>query len=86
MACCPCRGARVHSDSWGTANIVAYDEFASQFDEFANRYQDFVPVVAAGNFGYKDVDSTVTSPAIAKNCIAVGEHQRHSILSFMLIA
>ena len=62
----------MHSDSWGTANVVAYDGLASDFDEFTNLRQDFVPVVAAGNFGYQDVDSTVTSPAVAKNCIAVG--------------
>ena len=68
-----CRGARVHSDSWGTSNVVAYDALAADFDEFANLNQDFVPVVAAGNFGYEDVDSTVTSPAVSKNCIAVGE-------------
>ena len=67
-----CRGARVHSDSWGTASVVAYDSLAADFDEFSNTFQDFVPVVAAGNFGYKDIDSTVTSPAVAKNCIAVG--------------
>lgn len=63
----------MHSDSWGTINAVAYDGLAAEFDEFCNENQDFVPVVAAGNFGFQEVDSTVTSPAVAKNCIAVGE-------------
>ncbi|KAK9815059.1 hypothetical protein WJX73_006174 [Symbiochloris irregularis] len=66
------RGARVHSDSWGTSSVVAYDSLAADFDEFSNQNQDFLPVVAAGNFGYEDIDSTVTSPAIAKNTISVG--------------
>ena len=35
--------------------------------------QDFLPVVAAGNFGTQEVDSTVSSPSTAKNCLSVGE-------------
>jgi len=35
--------------------------------------QDFLPVFAAGNFGYEEVDSTVTSPSVSKNCLSVGE-------------
>ena len=66
------RGARVHSDSWGTSAVANYDAYAADFDTFTYNHPDFVPVVAAGNFGYQDVDSTVTSPALAKNCIAVG--------------
>ncbi|BDA48510.1 probable serine protease/ABC transporter B family protein tagD [Coccomyxa sp. Obi] len=64
-------GARVHSDSWGTADAV-YDSLAADMDRFAWAYQDFLPVVAAGNFGYREEDSTLTSPAVAKNCVAVG--------------
>ena len=64
-----CRGARVHSDSWGTS---AYDAYAYDVDLFAWYYQNFLPVFAAGNFGYEEVDSTISSPAVAKNCLAVG--------------
>lgn len=67
-----CRGARVHSDSWGTADAT-YDSLAADMDRFAWAYQDFLPVVAAGNFGYREQGSTLTSPAVAKNCVAVGE-------------
>ncbi len=69
---CRFRGARVHSDSWGTADAT-YDSLAADMDRFAWAYQDFLPVVAAGNFGYREQDSTLTSPAVAKNCVAVGK-------------
>lgn len=71
-ACDACRGARVNSDSWGTADAT-YDSLAADMDRFAWAYQDFLPVVAAGNFGYREQDSTLTSPAVAKNCVAVGD-------------
>lgn len=62
----------MHSDSWGTADAT-YDSLAADMDRFAWAYQDFLPVVAAGNFGYREQDSTLTSPAVAKNCVAVGK-------------
>ena len=34
--------------------------------------QDFLPVFAAGNLGASEMPSTLSSPAVAKNCIAVG--------------
>ena len=66
------RGARIHSDSWGT-DSSAYDALAYDVDLFAYVYQDFLPVFAAGNLGAEEVDSTVTSPSVAKNCMSVGE-------------
>ena len=33
---------------------------------------DFLSVLAAGNFGAEEMESTVTSPAVAKNVVAVG--------------
>ena len=64
-------GARVHSDSWGT-DSSAYDDLAADFDRFAWLHPDFLPVVAAGNAGAAGGDGTVTSPAVAKNAVAVG--------------
>lgn len=79
-----CRGARVHSDSWGTADAT-YDSLAADLDRFAWAYQDFLPVVAAGNFGYREQDSTLTSPAVAKNCIAVGEASSYQDIVIIII-
>ena len=67
-----CRGARINSDSWGTGSAT-YDAYAYDVDVFAWYYQNFLPLYAAGNFGYEAVDSTISSPAVAKNCLAVGE-------------
>ena len=73
-------GARVHSDSWGS-DATAYDDMAADFDRFAWLKPTFLPVVAAGNAGAGDVGAaasnagnavgTVSSPAVAKNCLAV---------------
>ena len=35
--------------------------------------QDFLPAVAAGNLGYLDEDTTIGSPAVAKNALTVGK-------------
>ncbi|KAL0037541.1 hypothetical protein WJX77_001610 [Trebouxia sp. C0004] len=65
------QGAKIHSDSWGTGSS-AYDALAYDVDLFSYVNQDFLPVFAAGNFGYEEVDSTVTSPSVSKNCLSVG--------------
>ncbi len=70
--CLVCRGAKIHSDSWGTGSS-AYDALAYDVDLFSYVNQDFLPVFAAGNFGYEEVDSTVTSPSVSKNCLSVGK-------------
>ena len=74
-----CRGAKIHSDSWGTGSS-AYDALAYDVDLFSYVNQDFLPVFAAGNFGYEEVDSTVTSPSVSKNCLSVGR-PRSNLLS-----
>ncbi|KAK9815904.1 hypothetical protein WJX72_011677 [[Myrmecia] bisecta] len=66
------RGAYVHSDSWGT-DSPQYDAMGFDVDLFSWVFQDFVPVFAAGNLGYLEIDSTVSSPATAKNSISVGK-------------
>jgi subtilisin family serine protease len=66
------QGARVHSDSWGS-NLVFYDGAAASLDRWTHEHDDFVSVVAAGNYGREQrFNSTVTSPATSKNCVAVG--------------
>lgn len=71
-------GARIHSDSWGYECYGAYDMQASQLDGFVWDHKDMVICVSAGNEGI-DADSdgvvdywSMSSPAVAKNCIAVG--------------
>ena len=66
-----CSGARVHSDSWGGADAT-YDLLAYDVDHFAWQYQDFLPCFAGGNFGGDDTPSSVNTPSVAKNCVAVG--------------
>ena len=66
------QGARVHSDSWGS-NLVFYDGAAASLDRWTHEHDDFVSVIAAGNYGREQrFNSTVTSPATSKNCVAVG--------------
>eukprot|EP00210_Caulerpa_lentillifera_P000241 g234.t1 len=67
------QGARIHSDSWGS-DTALYDNLAREVDKFVWEHQDFLPVFAAGNYGRlaSTYLTTVTSPAVAKNCISVG--------------
>eukprot|EP00798_Chlamydomonas_sp_ICE-L_P030068 gene30068-35037_t len=65
-------GARIHSDSWGS-DITVYDSMAASVDRFTWNNQDFLPVIAAGNFGaLSSYLSTITSPGTSKNGITVG--------------
>ena len=50
----------------------AYDSLSQGFDTFCYQHQDFLPFVAAGNFGTTGLDSSVSSPSTAKNVMAVG--------------
>ncbi len=71
-------GARVHSNSWGSASNGAYTLQSQQVDAFAWNHRDMVLVFSAGNHGVDAnangvVDlGSIYSPASAKNCIAVG--------------
>lgn len=51
-----------------------YDVLSAEVDKFTWENQDFLPVFAAGNYGELSQKflTTVTSPALAKNCLAVG--------------
>ncbi|KAL0221863.1 hypothetical protein RCL1_001717 [Eukaryota sp. TZLM3-RCL] len=65
--------ARIYSNSWGLAS-TAYTTYSRDVDSFVWQHQDFVAVFAAGNEG-RDGYNTVSSPANAKNSIAVGATQ-----------
>jgi subtilisin family serine protease len=71
-------GTRVHSDSWGSAAVGAYDAYAVQVDTFVATHPDMLVVIAAGNAGV-DADkdgridpNSIGSPATAKNVLTVG--------------
>lgn len=69
-------GARIHSDSWGSATPT-YDSNAAEMDTFMYAHDDFLVLVAAGNDGasVEQISSTIGSPATSKNCLAVGASQ-----------
>ena len=71
-------GARIHNNSWGDEGAGEYTSWSEDVDEFCWDNKDFLIVFSAGNDG---VDSnfdgvidlySVSAPATAKNCIAVG--------------
>lgn len=71
-------GARVHSNSWGGDGYGAYDQQCHDLDLFVWDHKDMVIIFAAGNDGEdrdrdgKIDEQSITPPATAKNCIAVG--------------
>lgn len=62
-------GARLHSNSWGSAVDGAYTSEAQETDEYMFTNEDLLVLFAAGNDG-PNAD-TIGSPATAKNCITV---------------
>lgn len=73
------QGARIHSNSWGSArSFGAYDSMAIQVDEFMFNNPNFLVLFAAGNSGTdKNADGVIdpgsmASPATAKNTLTVG--------------
>ncbi len=77
-------GARIHSNSWGSAVAGDYTTDSANADDFIWSHKDFVITFSAGNEGIDansdgivDNDS-IGSPATAKNVITVGasENQR----------
>ncbi|KAK3276892.1 hypothetical protein CYMTET_15065 [Cymbomonas tetramitiformis] len=64
-------GARLHSDSWGEGT-GEYTTTSREVDMYTWQNQDFLPIFAAGNYGENSFSRSVTSPATAKNCLAVG--------------
>ena len=81
------KGARIHSNSWGTQHPDYVERFARQLDEFVWTHKDFLVVVAAGNEAEQPdhhqppSQKNVSSPGIAKNCLTVGacEHERPNL-------
>ena len=71
-------GARIHTNSWGGGDYGAYDEQSHDLDAFVWEHKDMVILFAAGNDGSdtnrdgKIDTQSITPPATAKNCIAVG--------------
>lgn len=63
-------GARIHSDSWGDEDNT-YSIIARSVDQFVADHHDFLVLFANGNSGEYG-ESTVGSPATAKNIISVG--------------
>ncbi|KAG1674598.1 hypothetical protein FOA52_001847 [Chlamydomonas sp. UWO 241] len=99
-------GARVQSDSWGYDGSFAYTDSSAQIDTFAWYHPDFLMVFAVGNHGANTSardgpfdaygllpEGTVSSPANAKNVIAVGsvlnlvpaQEGTHIVLSFSAV-
>jgi len=71
-------GARIHSDSWGSAVYGEYTSDSMTTDEFVWDHPDMLVVVAAGNDG-EDLDRngvidlvSLNAPATAKNALSVG--------------
>jgi serine protease AprX len=72
-------GARVHSNSWGSArNLGDYDTMASRMDEYMWNNPEMLVLFAAGNSG-EDTnhdghidEGSIGSPATAKNVLSVG--------------
>ena len=77
-------GARVHSNSWGSArNLGDYDTFAARVDEYMWNHPDLLVLFAAGNSGV-DADhdgrideGSVGSPGTAKNVLTVGASKNY---------
>ncbi|HBY98700.1 MAG TPA: hypothetical protein DEP84_32930, partial [Chloroflexi bacterium] len=71
-------GARIHSDSWGSAAAGDYTADSVEADDFTWNHPDMAITFAAGNSGTDAnadgvVDSdSIGSPATAKNVITVG--------------
>ncbi len=78
-------GARIHTNSWGTAGAGSYDSESVSVDQFMWDNKNFLVLYAAGNAGYdKDMDGVIDpycidSPATAKNCLSVGASESYRI-------
>ncbi len=82
-------GAKINSVSWGSMTNATYNYLAWEADRFLWDHKDAILLVAAGNSGFEGL-GTVSSPATAKNVVAVGatttnrfeEHFKDSVASF----
>jgi hypothetical protein len=71
-------GARIHTNSWGSAQAGAYTTRSQLVDQFVWEHPDMLILYSAGNAGAdNNVDGVIdedaiSSPATAKNCLTVG--------------
>jgi hypothetical protein len=65
------KGARVHTNSWGSFGD-SYSADSQQIDDFMWNNQDFLILFAAGNWGGGPNAGTLISEATAKNAVTVG--------------
>jgi len=63
-------GARIHSNSWGSA-VQYYSVSMVSSDDFVFKHQDFLPLFAAGNSGRNGL-LTAGTPSVAKNLMCIG--------------
>lgn len=71
-------GARIHTNSWGSAAMGQYTSYSQDVDEFTWANKDMLILFAAGNEGIDansngiiDLDS-MNAPSTAKNALTVG--------------
>jgi PGF-pre-PGF domain-containing protein len=77
------KGARIHTNSWGSSLSGTYTEYSQQVDQFMWEHQDMLILFSAGNSGVDsdgdgviDEDS-IGSPGTAKNCLTVGASENN---------
>ncbi len=80
-------GARIHSDSWGSATNGVYTTYSRDLDMFVWSNKTMLILMAAGNEGIDansdgvvDADS-MSSPGTAKNCLTVGAAENYRTIS-----
>ena len=66
-----CYPAFIHSASWGDDAECDYGTWSRELDAYVWEHPDFLPVFSCGNQGAYG-SGTVSDPAGAKNCLAVG--------------
>jgi len=72
------KGARIHTNSWGTYEEIYYGEYTSKsqsVDNFLWNHPDMVILFAAGNEGPEN--NTISSPGTSKNAITVGASENN---------
>ncbi|MBW6519255.1 MAG: S8 family serine peptidase [ANME-2 cluster archaeon] len=68
-------GARMHSDSWGSADGGEYTSLSQETDQFVWNNKESALFIAAGNNG--PGANTINSPGSAKNVITVGASENY---------
>jgi subtilisin family serine protease len=78
-------GARIHTNSWGSAVNGSYTTYSRNVDTFTWNHPDMTILFAAGNSGNDanadgvvDTDS-IDAPGTAKNCITVGASESYRL-------